>query len=389
MNSVLQLTGAVRRRQLAEAGLADAVSVEPLVFNPNNAATVTVERLVLDDGSTVVRKVLARDAPVTVAHWAAGANPAHWNHWRREADAYRSGAVRVFEPHLRAPGLFGAMCPDSSTEVLLLEDLPGATGDELSIGTLGSAARRLGGAQAQGARTTNHPTDPGFFAAGSREWIWAYATTRPPGPAGHLDPASWDHPVVVGGFGSRRHELRRRYLEVLSELPRWRRLLAACPRTLCHLDFGPRNIFAVSGSGDASGGDPVVALVDWSFAGVGAVGEDPGQLVAESMLEHFFEPEAYAELDREVWEAYASGLADSGWRHDLRWARLAMCIAVLRFVWMPAAMVASADHRGPTGYARGGGPVLVEVFRRRAMVFQHMLERIDEAGTLATQLGLG
>ncbi len=410
------LNDAARGDEAAALRLAPPVAVEQLVFNPNNSATVTVERLTLEDGSTVVRKVLARDAPVTVDHWAAGANPAHWNYWRREADAYGSRAVGAFEPFLRAPALVGHVVPTDGIEVLYLEDIPEPSGDAPTIEDLGAAAYQLGRAQAAcgGSPALEEAGEPRGFTSGSREWLWSYASSRPPGPGGYLDAtvlsgpagpdaAVWNHPVVIEGFGDARDELRRRYGGLLCELPRWRRVLAACPRTFCHLDVGPRNVIMAHPSGAGpSGSDrpsdpgnrwgamapPTPVLLDWSFAGLGAVGEDPGQLVAESMLEHYFAAESYGELDSEVWEAYASGLEASGWSHDLRWARLAMCVAALRFVWMPAAMVASVSRSGPTGYAGREGLDLVEVFSRRAAVFQHVLERVDEARSVAGELGL-
>ncbi|MEZ5237917.1 MAG: phosphotransferase [Microthrixaceae bacterium] len=368
--------------QLASAGLAAADRVVPLVFNPNNACTRSVERVELEDGSTVVRKVLRRSGPTPVAHWSAGAHPSHWNHWRREADAYESGAVRCLEPFLEAPRLLARFGGDAPTEVLLLEHVAGRSACELTIADLASVALALG--RAQGCRDAAPPRS---FTSGSLEWIWAYATSRPPGPRGYLDEARWSHPVVTSGFADRTATLRRGYGELMAQLPRWRRVLAAAPVATCHLDLWSRNlVLADDEQGSGPGRAPV--LLDWSFVGRGAVGQDPGHLVCAELLEHHFDPGLCGELDRAVWQGYSSGLEDSGWPHDPRWARLAMCVAALGFVWLPAAMVDSADHEGPTGYAGGPGHDLVEVFDRRGRVLAWMLERMDEARELAAQLGL-
>lgn len=364
-----------RVAELNEAGLAELESVEPLVFNPNNAVTAAVERLALTDGTSVVRKVLHRDAPAPVPHWAAGAHRGHWNYWRREVDAYDSRVVRSFEPHLRAPDLLGRVSRGTGVEVLLLEDVPGATGFEFGVEDLARAAGALG--RAQGGSATGWRTR-GFQSA-SREWIWSYATSRPPGPVGYADAQAWEHPVVVAGFGRARHELRRRFGELQAELWWWRRSLASCPPTLCHLDFWSPNI-VFDGAG--------AVLVDWSFAGLGAVGEDPGNLVAAVMLDHQFGPESYDDLDDAVTSAYLAGLSESSWPHDPDRARFALWASVAKYVWMPAAMVSAADHDGPTGYAGRDGPELVEVFTRRAQVLLSMLERIGRARRLARQLGL-
>ncbi|MCO5316851.1 MAG: aminoglycoside phosphotransferase family protein [Microthrixaceae bacterium] len=362
---------------LAAVGLPAATAVEPLVFNPNNAVTGVVQRVHLADGSTVVHKVLRRDADGGVPHWGAGGHPQHWNHWRREADAYRDGAVRAFEPHLRPPALRGRRSDRDGTEALFLEDVHGRTGADLGVADIAAVARRLG--RAQGGRPLEAARGP--MATTSREWTTAYASSRPRGPAAN-SAAAWAHPVVTEGFGDSAEELRRGYDALMAEMPRWRRVLATCPRTACHLDLWPRNI-VVPPEPSAT---PVV--FDWSFVGIGAVGEDPANLVHSTMLEHLLEPGRFAELDAAVWRSYSAGLRESGWPHDLRWARLGMCAAVVRFAWLPAAMVSAAEHRGPTGYAGRPGHDLREVFARRRTVLEAMLGQLGEARELAADLGV-
>ena len=184
--------------------------------------------------------------------------------------------------------------------------------------------------------------------------------------------------MVVEGFGDRRHLLRERFGRLLAEAPAWRSVMASLPTTLAHLDCWANNLVV------PSSGDPV--LVDWAFCGLGAVGEDPGNLVPDGFLDHCLDPGRYAEVDAAVWGAYADGLAVARWPWPPEMARLGMCLAVLKFVWVPALMVANAGYAGPTGYGGRAGPELVEVFRRRAVVFEAMLERVEEARALAAAL---
>lgn len=66
---------------------------EVLRHNAANAVTGVVERVFEPDGTSFVHKRLqAPDGsrPGLQAHWAASADPRHFNYWRREAEVYRS-----------------------------------------------------------------------------------------------------------------------------------------------------------------------------------------------------------------------------------------------------------------------------------------------------------
>ena len=76
------------------------------------------------------------------------------------------------------------------------------------------------------------------------------------------------------------------------------------PRTLCHLDVWPNNLFART--------DGTFTLVDWSFVGEGALGEDVGNLVPDSVFDLFWPARDLPELDREIFRGYISGLRDGG-----------------------------------------------------------------------------
>lgn len=344
------------------------------MFNPNNAVTQVVERLRLRDGSEVVRKVMCRVRPAPVAHWAAGVDPGHWNYWRREVEAYDAVATASFAGEgLRAPELVGRTTPGPGIEVLFLRFHEGRTGAEVSTDDLCAVAGALGRGQGGADAITDVPS------WWSGDWIWRYALSRPPGSAGYHDHPAWEHPMVVEGFGEHRDPIRTGFAQLYDDVDEWRTLLARLPSSFAHLDCWANNLLVVDGAA------PVA--IDWSFCGLGAVGEDPSNLVLAGLLDHYAPPTQFRQIDDEVFTAYSAGLAAADWPHPIEVARIGMCAAAMKFVWLPAAMVANADHRGPTGYGGEVGLDHLEVFRRRAQVFVMMLDRFDEARHLAAELG--
>lgn len=347
---------------------------EPIVFNPNNPVTEVVERARWRD-RPAVRKVIRPDGPVVVPHWDSSSDPTHWNLWNREDHAYTSGVADTFAADgVRSPELLERIERGDGSVELWLEDVAGRPGAEWEVADHARFARRLGAAQAR-ATPDRVPDRPWL----SRGWMRAYALSRPPGPGIVEDDEAWAHPVVVEGFGDSLERIRVGCRRWWDEHERWFALVESLPRTLCHLDCWPHNLVAAHDGTDV--------LVDWAFVGWGAVGEDPGNLVPDTFFDHFLEPGRFAELDAAVWQAYATGLESTGWPHDIDLARLGMVASAIKYLWLPGLMVENADHSGPTGYGGREGYPLVEVFRRRARVFDALLDWTDEARALAGRLG--
>ncbi|HTN99466.1 MAG TPA: phosphotransferase [Microthrixaceae bacterium] len=374
-------------------------SFTSLVHNRANPVTRDVQRVVLgsdssvrgsalgEPGTSVVVKTICPDGEQIVPHWSAGADASHWNYWSREDQAYSSQLTNAFEAGgIRGPRLLDRVELSDGSVQLWLEDVPGRSGHDLALEDHVRLARRLG--KAQGILGPG-PEDSSAVSGGvlskpflSRGWMRSYALSRPPGPAIYEDHAAWEHPVVVAGFGEERHRIRAKFGELHRESERWFALLESLPRTLCHLDYWPNNAIATDGPATED------VLVDWAFVGDGAVGEDPGNWVPDTLFDHFMEPERFADLDCAVWEAYSAGLGSAGWSWPIEYARLGMCASAIKYIWLPGLMVFTADHKGPTGYGGQESYPLVEVFRRRGLVFERLLAWLDEADGLASQLGL-
>jgi hypothetical protein len=114
-------------------------------------------------------------------------------------------------------------------------------------------------------------------------------------PSKHLDRSllysdeTWRLPLVRDNFPS---GLRRELIRLHEEREWFFSVMERLPRTLCHLDVWPNNLFA--------GKDGTFTLVDWSFVGEGALGEDVGNLVPDSISDLFVPARKLADLDREV-----------------------------------------------------------------------------------------
>jgi hypothetical protein len=349
---------------------------EELRHNPQNGVTGGIWRVRRADGSAAVCKVLLPPGAVEVAaHWRASADPRHWNHWRREALAYATRLVDAWqEPMLDMPAqLDRRELADGSVE-LWLEDVPGLPGAEWSTAHHAAFAGALG--RGQGRTAVTWRDGPALPDLGwlSRGFLRAYAESQPGVEAIWTDDAAWAHPLVAPHLGP----LRERLAALYRERGRFYAVLDALPRTLCHLDVWPLNLVARP--------DGRVALLDWAFAGDGALGEDAGNLVPDTVFDRFLPGEMLPDLDRAVTDAYLAGVAEAGWKGDPRLVRLAICASAVKYHWLGPLSVRSAP-----GEQRdyGGAPTRdpVEKFRQRALGLAHLCRWADEARDLARTLG--
>jgi hypothetical protein len=127
------------------------------------------------------------------------------------------------------------------------------------------------------------------------------------------------------------------------------RMLAAAEsyeRTLCHLDVWPSNLV------DADG---ISVLLDWSFVGTGAVGEDVANLIVDSCADGLMDMALLPQIAHSCVEAYLSGLRDGGWsgREDRVRSAVAACGAA-KYCWLGPAFLGRAlrEETGRTSYGQ-------------------------------------
>jgi hypothetical protein len=296
------------------------VARRPLTYNPSNGVTAGMWS---EDG--VVHKILTRrrDAP---PHWAASDDERHWNFWRREALAYESGLPAQLG--LGAPRVLGIAEVDDGDVELRLEHVEGRHSDALTVEDLEVVATALG--RAQGRREI---PAYGWLSQG---FLRAYGGARPVNWALLADHDAWAQPPMRDHFPAR---LRQGLVRLHDQRERLLDLMERLPRTLCHLDVWPNNLIRRP--------DGEVVLLDWAFAGDGALGEDIGNLIPNVLLP----PEALDDLDARLTAAYLQGLREAEWTGDERLVRLAICASAVRYDFLTAYCLEHASAGEHLDYA--------------------------------------
>ena len=292
----------------------------PLTYNPSNGVTAGMWS---EDG--VVHKVLTRRRDAT-SHWAASDDERHWNFWKREALAYESGLPAQLG--LGAPRVLGIAGSDEGDIELRLEHVEGRHSDALTVEDLEVVATTLG--RAQGSREL---PAYGWLSSG---FLRAYGGARPVNWALLADDDAWAQPPMRDHFPAR---LRQGLVRLHDQRERLLGLMERLPRTLCHLDVWPSNLIR------RPAGE--VVLLDWAFAGDGALGEDIGNLIPNVLLP----PEALDDLDARLTAAYLQGLREAGWTGDERLVRLAICASAVRYDFLTAYCLEHASAGEHLDYA--------------------------------------
>jgi Phosphotransferase enzyme family len=313
-----------------------ALTAQALTHNVGNQATGGIWRVVGPAGSAVAKVATAgRDGD---AAWATSERPDHWNFWRRESLAYQTGFAHTVyaDAGLGAPRLLAVARPRPGTVALWLEDVAGVPGMRWPVARLADFAERLGRAQAGWAG--RDPAQPWL----SRRWLPQYVASKPV-----AEPVAWDHPRVLAVWPAELRaglrELWRRRAELLA-------LAESLPPTTCHLDVWPMNLIARAGSGAE------IVLLDWAFAGAGAIGEDIGNLIPDSVADGLMDPGLLPEIDEAVTAGYLAGLRAGGWHGRDAAVRHAIAVTgAAKYCWLAPRMLGRlGEDGGPGWYDRRG-----------------------------------
>ena len=180
------------------------------------------------------------------------------------------------------------------------------------IGDYAAVARCLG--RFGGRFSDRAPSAEWLLSDCTREWVSAAEQAIGLLPSlVDLPLAELAYPPLVAADTLRLWEQRESLLEQLE----------AFPRTLCHNDAFPRNLFVQSPHGARES----VTAVDWSLIGLGALGEDIAPLIVEPKYESRYV------LDKTILDRYLAGARDAKIpvrERDVRFAYVTT--AALRYV---------------------------------------------------------
>jgi hypothetical protein len=333
-----------------------------LTHNRLNGVTGGIWR----DGD-VVHKVLTHRRDDAPGHWASSADPAHWNYWRREALAYDTGLPQRLG--LAAPAVLDIREVNDGEIELLLEDVKGRHTSQLTLQDIVETARALGRSQGR----KDLPRYPWL----SQGFLRDYSTSRP--ADWHLldEDRAWSLQLIKDHFSE---DLREGLGRLHLNQGRLLSIMQVLPRTVCHLDVWPNNIIRRP-TGE-------VVLIDWAFVGDGALGEDIGNLIPDSVFDLLLPHHLLSDLDSQATQAYLEGLDEAGWTGDERLVRLGICASAVKYDWLTARSLETASADQHTDY---GGDTTFDADARytaRAAGLSLCAQWAREAEHLAHDLGI-
>lgn len=326
----------------------DFHSVTTLTHNTGNQATGGIWRVSGSGGDAILKHLTPNGGGHE--HWAASDDPRHWNFWQREYLAYTSGFAAAYgrEAGIAAPALLASgERPDGSRE-LWLEAVDGVHGRHWTAPMLADFAHRLGNVQAL---HRDSPEPPWL----THRFLRQYAGRR------DFVDIPWDHPAAAAHWpGDTRVGLRliwerRDDLFTVAE---------HLPQTVCHLDVWPMNLVQRKD-------EPV--LLDWSFTGRGAIGEDVANLIADTFFDGLQPVERLAETEALVTDAYLAGLAEAGYAEPSSTRKAIAATGAAKYCWLAPAMLTRLAAERPIASADYDAAGNATVLERRRPIFDMLV----------------
>lgn len=185
------------------------------------------------------------------------------------------------------------------------------------------------------------------------------------------DDAAWEQPLVAKCWPT---GLREGWRRLLANRETLLTIMDSLPRIRSHLDVWVSNEIRRPNG-------PIV-LLDWAFAGDGAVGEDLGNHIPDAVFDLFWPAERLAELDDTCFDAYIHGLSEAGWSGDERQVRLGVTASCVKYAWLLPRLLESANAASHRAYHQTADSE--HLYQQRGAALMHLVTWCDQALLLAT-----
>lgn len=237
--------------------------------------------------------------------------------WKREFLMYYNEIFSNMPKNFRVPKCL-EMKVENREVWLWLEFIKGISGSELTAEDYGVIAKVLGEYQGKQSREIGDKIHPWMS---SRYWY-------------SIILAMWGGDAVLYLDEEKNNaayrELDFSTIDTLYDL--WNNrdavldIMNKLPRTLCHRDCTPANVFISKKNNKES----VIALIDWDCSGIGVLGEDIADLLGEALTFYEIELDKASELMDILYLNYIDGLREADCEIDKETVRLGhtMCFVL-------------------------------------------------------------
>ena len=320
---------------------------------------------------SVILKILHLKPEDSAAIFNSSQDPTHWNYWQREALAYTSGILDNLTDDLVAPRCFATNEPSANVVWLWLEDIQGIPGTAWSLERFGLAARHLGYLQGTYALTQSLPNEPWLSRDWHRTWVSNIDYTA---NEELRELSASGHPLLKGLFTSTDCD---RMMRLWSDRNLLFDAVDQAPRTLCHFDISPNNLFARH---NAQGNDQTV-IIDWSFVGHGVLGMDIVNFILDSVFLMFVDGSLLIPLEQLVFAEYLAGLRSAGWNGDQRVVRFVYAaVAALHFGLLGGRLLKLLQNQSRHSWLEQRfGQSIDQIITSRAIAITHALDLAEQA----------
>jgi hypothetical protein len=225
-------------------------------------------------------------------------------YWKREAEALTSGLLEHLTPGLSAPICYEVADQPDGSVWLWMEEVEKVQ-TAWTVSRFAEVARRLG--KWQGQYLVGKPLPQGVWLTPSgwnRDFVEENSATM------ELLKHSLEKPWVRYAYPE---DKLKEILWVWEEREVFYQALENLPQVFCHRDVFGRNLLDRQGE---------AVLIDWAYAGIGAVGEELTPLVQATYLWKEVEEGSFKELEDGIFSGYLEGLGEVGWQGDAALVRL-------------------------------------------------------------------